>query len=98
MGLRDVLLILAIPVGIVLVTFAIKLAIFLVGWKQELDYIKAEYSRSTGGEHIHWEHEKRRQWRKIFPFLKKVEGDKEREQARSLHGGSHSHSESSHHS
>lgn len=107
--MKDLWIALAVLGGIVLVVFATKLAIFLVEWKQGLDYIKMELNRSDGEERTHWEHEKRRHWRKICPFLKNVEGDDKREkEQKSLyramtsgettrHGSSH-HSSSHHHS
>ena len=101
--MKDLWIALAVLGGIALVVFATKLAIFLVEWKQGLDYIKMELNRSDGGERIHWEHEKRRHWRKICPFLKKVEGDDKRKKEqkslyRAMTSGETTRYGSSHHS
>ena len=78
-ALKDFWIFLAVLAGIAVTILATKLAIFLVEWKQELDYINMELNRCDGDERIHWEHEKRRHLRRIFPFLKKVEGDEKKE-------------------
>ena len=106
-ALKDIWIVLTVLGGIVLVVLATKLAIFLVEWKQGLDYINMELARSDGEERTHWEHEKRRHWRRIFPFLKKVEGDDRRKKEQkslyrtagssSRHSGSHHHSSQSGH-
>ena len=61
------ILIIAIPVAIIAL---IKLVLFLLAFKKELQYLEAEIARNDGPDRDYWIKKKRRLWLSLLPFVR----------------------------
>lgn len=56
--------------GILLVAFAVWLAVFISRFSRELRYINNEIARTDGAERRRWLRRRRRLWLSLIPFVK----------------------------
>lgn len=64
-------LLLAIVIFFFAILLLVGITMKITEFSRELDYIKREIGRTSGGEQRYWKREKRRLWLSLLPFFRR---------------------------
>lgn len=64
-------ILLVVVIAFFAILFLAALVMKINEFTHELDYIKREIGRTTGGEQRYWKQEKRRLWLSLLPFYRR---------------------------